>query len=54
MDLALAPDDRDPPAELRARLRARLPRARKRDPHGQDAAQEGELPALRGLGLPRG
>jgi alkylation response protein AidB-like acyl-CoA dehydrogenase len=47
MDLELSPDDRDFLDGLRAWLRGRLPRAWTRGPHGQEAAAEGDVPALR-------
>ncbi len=47
MDLDLSPDDRDFLAGLRAWLRRRLPRAWTRGPHGQEAAAEGDVAALR-------
>jgi alkylation response protein AidB-like acyl-CoA dehydrogenase len=47
VDLALAPDDRDFLEGLRRWLRRRLPRAWTRAPHGQEAAAEGEVAALR-------
>jgi alkylation response protein AidB-like acyl-CoA dehydrogenase len=47
MDLDLAPEDRDFLEGLRAWLRRRLPRAWTRGPHGQEAAAEGDVGALR-------
>ena len=47
MDLELSPDDRDFLGGLRAWLRAHLPRAWTRGPHGQEAAAEGDVAALR-------
>jgi len=47
VDLELSPDDRDFLEGLRAWLKRHLPRAWTRAPHGQEAAAEADLPALR-------